>query len=93
MRDLAPLARERPRARQREHRVRWIADIRLDHGRVDPGGATPKARLALSLLDHNASNLLDHRRAEPAHQFADRRFVGHAPVDRDQTEAPQMQRV
>ncbi len=91
--ELAALARESADALEREHRIGGVADVRFDHGRVDPRSARPKARLALSFGDHDPGDLLHNRGAQPPSELSDRRLVRHALVDRDQTEPPQMQRV
>ena len=74
-------------------RVGRIADVRLDHGRVDPRRAGPKAPLALRLGDEPPGQLRHHLGAQPAGELSDRRLVRHPLVDRDQAEAAQMKRV
>jgi hypothetical protein len=78
---------------QRERRIRAVADVGLDDRRVDPRRASSEACLAQRLLDHHPGDVLDDVGAQPAGELAHRRLVRHALVDRDQTEAPQVQRV
>jgi len=90
---LGSLAHQGLGALQGEHRIRRVADIGLDHRRIDPHRPSVKARLALGLGDYQPGDLVDRLGPQPPRQLSDRRLVGHAPVDRDQTEPPQMQRV
>jgi hypothetical protein len=82
------LAVERKRASLGEPLLRAadaVADVDLDHRRVDPRGSPAKACLALRLGDHDACDLLDDDRSEAARELANGRLVGHALIDRDQT--------
>jgi hypothetical protein len=44
--------------------VERLADIGLDHGRIDPRRPRAEARLALRLLDHRPGDLLHHAHAD-----------------------------
>ena len=88
------------RARQRLGRVDGqadvgrIANVSLDHRRVDPRGPRDKAPLARRRAgDHHAADVVDDIGPQPPHELADRRLVRDALGQRDPAEPAQMQRV
>jgi hypothetical protein len=83
-RQLARLARERPRAVQAQGGVAGIAHVCLHHRGVDAHSPGRKARLALRLGDHTSRQLLHHVCAEPARELAYCRLVRHTLAQRDQ---------
>jgi hypothetical protein len=89
----AARSREHPHPARRRAGVGRAADFRLHHRRVDPDRPRPEARLPLRLPDHQAGKLGHRLRPQPPGQLADRRLVRQPPVERDQAEAAQMQRV
>jgi hypothetical protein len=70
-----------------------VADVGLDHGRVDPHRPCRKAGLALRLTNHHPGELGDDLGAQPADQLADGRLVRHPLGQRDEAEPAQVQRV
>ena len=92
-RQLAPLPRQRPDPVGRQPRVGRIANVGLDHGRVDPRRPRTKPLLPPRLLNQLARELVHHLRPQPAGQLAHRRLVGHPLGESQPAEAPQMDRV
>ena len=92
-RQLAPLPGQRPDPVGRQPRVGRIANVGLDHGRVDPRRPRTKALLSPGLPNQLARELVHHLGPQPARQLAHGRLVGHPLGQSQPAEAPQMDRV